>query len=56
MMAEAINTCASVEEVKQTIEKGLPSDLSDLYSKSLQRLQNLDMSDQTKRQCTGYSR
>ena len=56
MMADAINTCASVEEVRKTIGKGLPSDLSKLYSKSLQRLQNLDMSDRTKRQCTGYSR
>jgi hypothetical protein len=56
MMAEAINTCGSVEEVEHTIGEGLPNDLSDLYSKSLQRLQNLDISDQVKRRCTGYSR
>jgi hypothetical protein len=56
MMIETISKCSNDNEVKATLERGLTQDLSDLYSISLRRLQNLDMSDLREPGRIGYSR
>ena len=56
MMADAFKDCPNIDEIEAMLEQDLSNDLSQLYHKSLLRLQNMDVIDQGKRPCTGYSR